>query len=111
MAALRAYHARAKPAVVATWRDGELAGVFPLIQRPLRRAGIPIAEIGFPHNPNVILNDPLLPEDEAGANAALEAAFGVFRTLTRDTVLLDSLPLALAQRVIQVAAGLGWGTD
>ena len=105
MAVLETYHKDDDPVVVvARGADGQLRGLMPLVRRDLVRMGLRVREYGFPNNPNVILNDPLV---AAGDNAALVALLGAI-DLGQDSLILDHMPAVagLASGMGGAAAGL-----
>lgn len=92
IAALRAYHEKQNPTLWCADNNGALEAVLPIVPRPLTRLGAKIREVGFPFNPNFILNDPLFPE--APPNDAKRIAEGILCAVFErrvDTILLDHL--------------------
>ena len=112
LAALEAYHRQAQPVLHAVGRPGALEAVLPLIRRPLRRWGAPVNQLMSPHNPQFILNDPLLCRADAGT--ALDAATGLLRSLLAerwDSLVLQHLPPEAARCLQAAAQQLGLGGD
>ncbi|MFX0540926.1 GNAT family N-acetyltransferase [Roseovarius sp. S4756] len=97
IAAMEVYHSEDRPVVISAYSRGRLAGVLPLVSRRMIKMGFSVREMGFPNNPNVINNDPLIaPRDETDAatvaGALLQGAF----SLEADSLILDHLPSAPA---------------
>lgn len=115
MAALKTYHRHENPAIWVVERGNDLEAALPLISRPLARFGLRINEMGFPRNPNVILNDPLFPpgSDPEARVAVLRCLFAELRRERCCTLILDHLPGAdnLPATLAQVAAEFGFGLD
>lgn len=92
IAALQAYHAVDAPAlVVARDRDRTL-GLMPLVDRPIARFGVTVREVGFPRNPQMIVNDPLVGGCAERSLDVLGALLDGALSTGADTVIADHLP-------------------
>ena len=91
ISAFKSYHHDGEPIVWIVEQGTQLEAVLPLVRRPLRRLGIQINEIGFPCNPQFILNDPLLPPNRFRAQEVAECILRGAATECCDTILLDHL--------------------
>lgn len=93
MAILQTYHQTDNPVLVCASQRAEIAGLLVLVERPLRRLGQTIHEIGFAFNPNTIVNDPLIdmPHETQAIDVAKALIEGAFST-GADSLLLDHMP-------------------
>lgn len=107
-AVVEAYHGQQRPRLlIARNGSGGLRGVLLLVARPLTRCGLTLQEVGFPSNPNVIINDPLLrpPDATQAASALLDAAFAN----DCDSLMLDHLPVEGGQAEVFSCAAVERG--
>jgi hypothetical protein len=113
LSALEAYHAGDRPAVIVAERAGVPDAVLPLVRRPLRKGPVTIGEIGPPRNPNVLVNDLLLPDEPAAAEEVLSALLKGLDHEQCDTVLLDHLPDLPGQvdALVRQSVRLGFARD
>lgn len=113
VAALDTYHGGDDPCLWIVERGEVLEAVLPLVRRPLRRLNIAVDEIGFPFNPNFILNDPLLPADPAAATDAVRCLLRGLAAERFQTVVLDHLPVrtGVVQAFREAAVDIGYGVD
>jgi CelD/BcsL family acetyltransferase involved in cellulose biosynthesis len=113
LAALKAYHRDAAPILHAVESNGQWEAALPLIERPLQKAGLTINEFGFPRNPNVLVNDPLLPDDGASARDILGTLLKAIASERCDTLILDHMPrdTNAPELMVAVGEGLGYSSD
>jgi CelD/BcsL family acetyltransferase involved in cellulose biosynthesis len=113
LAALKAYHSDAAPILHVVEKNGQWEAALPLIRRPLQKAGLTINELGFPRNPNVLVNDLLLPADDASARESLVALLQTIALERCDTLILDHMPRDpnAPELMIAVAEDLGYRSD
>ena len=110
MAALEAYHQNDNPVLVCAGTGNDIAGVLVLVERPLVRMGQTIREVGFPFNPNTIINHPLI--DVTDTEYAIEVAKALLQgafSSGADTVLLDHMPVAAGVTELFLAAAKALG--
>ena len=112
LAALEAYHSGDDPAlVVARGAGGALLGLMPLVRRSLNRFGLYVDERGFPFNPNVILNDPLIDAGAADAPEIARAMLSCAFEAGAETLILDHLSVETGQAGLMAGAGAAFRAD
>lgn len=112
IAAARAFHAEAKPELWLLEAGGEAEAALMLIDRPLRKSGLTIAEIGSHNNPHALITDLLLSPDAAIARMQAEALMRALREASADSILLQHVPAPVqAEIVLAAARAAGFGCD
>jgi CelD/BcsL family acetyltransferase involved in cellulose biosynthesis len=113
LAVLAAFYGRDEAQAFLVERDGRLAGVILLVRRQLPWPFNAVREHGFPSNPHVLLNDPLLPENEESLAGTCDALVSALRQESWDTLVLDNMPAASRVPAAILAAGreIGFGSD
>ena len=114
LTALETYHQKDDPMLVCAYAEDEIAGVLALVKRPMVRLGQIIHEVGFPFNPNTIVNHPLI--DVTNFDHVVSVATGLIEgafASGADSLLLDHMPVGgrFAEAFLVAARALGMPCD